>query len=102
QDKTQATMMNMMPYLITFIMAKFPAGLVIYWTFSNFWSVAQQYVLMRSMGIEVHFFHRPPEEKEMEEMIKKGPAVHPGLDIIEHEIEDALFGHEDGADESAP
>ena len=34
-----------------------PAGLVIYWTWSNILSVAQQYVMMRRQGVEVHLFN---------------------------------------------
>lgn len=95
QDKTQAMMLLFMPFFITVILSRFAAGLVIYWTFSNALSVLQQYILMRSMGVEVHLFKRSKEEKEMEEMVKEGPSVHPGLAVIEDEVEDALFG-EDG------
>jgi YidC/Oxa1 family membrane protein insertase len=36
--------------------ATFPAGLVIYYTWNNLLSVAQQYVMMRRQGVEVHLF----------------------------------------------
>ena len=32
--------------------AAFPAGLVIYWTWSNTLSILQQYVIMRRQGVE--------------------------------------------------
>ncbi|MEQ1493893.1 MAG: hypothetical protein ABL932_25455, partial [Terricaulis sp.] len=32
--------------------AAFPAGLVIYWTWSNSLSILQQYVIMRRQGVE--------------------------------------------------
>ena len=32
--------------------AAFPAGLVIYWTWSNALSILQQYVIMRRQGVE--------------------------------------------------
>ena len=38
------------------MMAGFPAGLVIYWTWNNLLSVGQQYVMMRRQGVEVHLF----------------------------------------------
>lgn len=91
QDPIQARMMTMMPYFMAFIMAKFAAGLVIYWTFSNFLSVIQQYIISRSMGVEVHFFRRPKAEKELEERVRSGPDVHPEAEMIEDEIEEALF-----------
>ncbi|MBI2233567.1 MAG: membrane protein insertase YidC, partial [Micavibrio aeruginosavorus] len=63
QDPVQAKMIQLMPYFMTFIMAQFASGLVIYWTVSNVLSVVQQYIIMRSMGVEVKFFHRPEVEK---------------------------------------
>lgn len=98
QDPVQAQMIRLMPYLMTFIMANFAAGLVIYWTVSNTLSVIQQYIIMRSMGVEVKFFHKPEAEKKLEEEVKKGPSVHPGAEMIEHDVEDALFGEHDGKD----
>jgi YidC/Oxa1 family membrane protein insertase len=35
------------------MMAQFPAGLVIYWTVNNILSMAQQYVIMRRMNVEI-------------------------------------------------
>ena len=49
-DPTQAKIMMMLPFIFTFILAKFPAGLVIYWTWSNILTIAQQWVIKR--GVE--------------------------------------------------
>jgi len=95
QDATQAMMINYMPFFMTFIMAKFAAGLVIYWTFSSALSVLQQYIIMRSMGVPVYLFNRGEEEKKMAEMVAEGPVVHPGLEVIEEQVEEALFGEGD-------
>jgi YidC/Oxa1 family membrane protein insertase len=92
QDPIQAKMMQIMPYFMTFIMASFAAGLVIYWTVSNVLSIIQQYIIMRSMGVEVTFFHKSAAEKKLTEDVKKGPAIHPELEMIEDKVEDALFG----------
>ncbi|QQG36466.1 MAG: membrane protein insertase YidC [Micavibrio aeruginosavorus] len=94
QDKMQATMMSMMPYFLTYIMASFPAGLVVYWTFSNALSIVQQYIIMRSMNVPIHLFDRK-KEKEMEKAVHDGPAVHPEIELIEKRAEDALFGTDD-------
>lgn len=91
QDPVQAKMIQLMPYFMTFIMARFASGLVIYWTVSNILSIIQQYIIMRSMGVEVKFFHRPEAEKKLEEQVKHGPAIHPGAEMIEDRVEDALF-----------
>jgi len=55
-DPTTARMMSYMPVVFTMMMAGFPAGLVIYWTWNNLLSVGQQYVMMRRQGVEVHLF----------------------------------------------
>ncbi len=34
-DKLQANMIAAMPWVMTFVLAQFAAGLVIYWTFNN-------------------------------------------------------------------
>jgi len=96
QDKMQATMIAAMPYVMTFVLAKFASGLVIYWTFNNLLSVVQQYIIMRSMGVEVHLFNKSKKDKEMEEAVQEGPSVHPGAEYVEEEVEEAMFGdHEE-------
>lgn len=46
-DPMQARIMMMLPIVFTFFLARFPAGLVIYWTFNNILSIAQQWTIMR-------------------------------------------------------
>jgi YidC/Oxa1 family membrane protein insertase len=46
-DPVQARMFQLMPIIFTFMLARFPAGLVIYWTWNNLLSVAQQWFIMR-------------------------------------------------------
>ena len=46
-DPTQAKIMGFLPLIFTFIMAPFSAGLVLYWTWNNLLSIAQQWVIMR-------------------------------------------------------
>jgi YidC/Oxa1 family membrane protein insertase len=55
-DPVQAKMFTFMPLIFTFMFATFPAGLVIYYTWNNLLSVAQQYVIMRREGVEIHLF----------------------------------------------
>ena len=50
-DPVQAKMMNFMPYFFLFIFAKMPAGLVLYWTWSNTLSIIQQRVITSRHGI---------------------------------------------------
>ncbi len=51
-DPIQAKIFMFMPIVFTFILAKFPAGLVIYWAWNNVLSMAQQWVIMRRMGVK--------------------------------------------------
>ncbi|MBL4639707.1 MAG: membrane protein insertase YidC [Kordiimonadaceae bacterium] len=46
-DPAQQKIMNMLPFVFTFIMASFSAGLVLYWTWNNILSIAQQSLIMR-------------------------------------------------------
>ena len=50
-DPIQAKIFLFMPILFTFLLATFPAGLVIYWAWNNTLSILQQWVIMRRMGI---------------------------------------------------
>lgn len=61
-DPMQAKVMAMMPFMIAFILAKFAAGLVVYWAWNNFLSMIQQYVIMRRMGVPVSLLSRPTRE----------------------------------------
>ncbi|MEQ9575008.1 MAG: membrane protein insertase YidC, partial [Rhodospirillales bacterium] len=51
-DPIQARIMMFLPVVFTFLLATFPAGLVIYWTWNNLLSIAQQWVIMRKMGVK--------------------------------------------------
>ena len=55
-DPTQAMIFNWMPLLFTFMLASFPAGLVIYWAWNNLLSVLQQSVIMRKHGAKIELF----------------------------------------------
>jgi YidC/Oxa1 family membrane protein insertase len=46
-DPVQARLFQFMPIIFTFMMARFPAGLIIYWSWNNTLSVLQQWIIMR-------------------------------------------------------
>jgi YidC/Oxa1 family membrane protein insertase len=60
-DPTQRQMMVMMPPLMTYLMAQFPAGLVIYWTLNNILSIGQQYLIMRRLNVPLDVSVKVPE-----------------------------------------
>ena len=51
-DPIQAKIFQYMPIFFTFLLAGFPAGLVIYWTWNNLLSIAQQWWITYSMKKE--------------------------------------------------
>ena len=55
-DPTQQMIFTWMPVVFTFMLATFPAGLVIYWAWNNTLSVLQQYVIMRRQGVNVELW----------------------------------------------
>jgi YidC/Oxa1 family membrane protein insertase len=52
-DPIQAKIFLFMPIMFTFILAPFPAGLVIYWAWNNVLSMAQQWLIMKRMGVKI-------------------------------------------------
>jgi len=55
-DPTQQMIFNWMPLIFTFMLAKFPAGLVIYWAWNNSLSVTQQSVIMHKHGAKIQLW----------------------------------------------
>ena len=55
-DPVQAKVFAWMPVFFTFLLAGFPAGLVIYWAWNNLLSVAQQAAIMHRQGVEIPLF----------------------------------------------
>ncbi len=49
-DPVQAKMFMLLPVVFTFLLAHFPAGLVIYWAWNNTLSIIQQWAIMRRAG----------------------------------------------------
>ncbi len=60
-DPVQAKIFLFMPIMFTFLLARFPAGLVIYWTWNNLLSICQQWVIMRRAGVTIG--RNPPAKK---------------------------------------
>jgi len=52
-DPTQKMIFDWMPVIFTFMLASFPAGLVIYWAWNNTLSVIQQAFIMQKHGAKV-------------------------------------------------
>lgn len=46
-DPMQAKIFMFLPFIFTFMLAQFPAGLVIYWAWNNILSIGQQWLIMK-------------------------------------------------------
>jgi YidC/Oxa1 family membrane protein insertase len=55
-DPTQQIIFSWMPLVFTFMLAGFPAGLVIYWAWNNTLSVIQQSVIMHRNGAKIELW----------------------------------------------
>ena len=55
-DPIQAKIFAWMPVMFTFLLAPFPAGLVIYWAWNNLLSVMQQAFIMKRQGVPITLF----------------------------------------------
>ncbi len=51
-DPVQARLFQFMPIIFTFMLASFPAGLVIYWSWNNTLTIAQQWMIQRRSRME--------------------------------------------------
>jgi YidC/Oxa1 family membrane protein insertase len=49
-DRNQRLIMYGLPFVFTFIIIRFPAGLIVYWITTNLWTVGQGYILRKKMG----------------------------------------------------
>jgi YidC/Oxa1 family membrane protein insertase len=49
-DQTQRRLMLVLPLFFVVIVINFPAGLLVYWITTNFWTMGQQYTIKRLIG----------------------------------------------------
>jgi YidC/Oxa1 family membrane protein insertase len=52
-DRNQRFIMIALPFVFVPFIQGFPAGLIVYWITTNFWTVGQQYVIRRGAGLPV-------------------------------------------------
>ena len=51
-DKTQAMVMKFLPFIFLILFASFPAGLVLYWFWSNILGIIQQWIITKKLNPE--------------------------------------------------
>ena len=72
-DPVQKQVFAWMPLIFTFMLASFPAGLVIYWAWNNLLSVTQQYFIMRKQRREGRALGQPARHFRQEDN-RKSPG----------------------------
>ncbi len=60
-DPIQKRLFDLMPIFFTFLLAPFPSGLLLYWTWNNILSIIQQYYIMKKHGAEIHLWQNLKE-----------------------------------------
>lgn len=74
-DATQERLQTYFPFIATLMMAQFPSGLLIYWTWSNVLSFFQQYYILRKFGGEdTSLLHGHADRRKQK---KKKPGTPP-------------------------
>jgi YidC/Oxa1 family membrane protein insertase len=67
-DKTQRTLFLILPVFFVFVIARFPAGLVLYWVTTNLWTVGQGLITRRLVArtpapaVEKRSSRTPPKD----------------------------------------
>lgn len=75
QAQLQAKIFKWMPWMFMFILAGFPAGLLIYWIWNNILSFAQQYWITRQNGVDT------PVDKFFRKITGKPEPIAEGADV---------------------
>ncbi|MEM9147530.1 MAG: membrane protein insertase YidC [Pseudomonadota bacterium] len=81
-DPTQQMIFAWLPWVFMFMLGQFAVGLVIYWTANNTLTIIQQYLIMRSQGVDVDllgnirssFKKKPVTPPKETKEAKKAPA----------------------------
>lgn len=73
-DPVQAQIFTWMPLFFTFLLATFPAGLVLYWAWNNALSIAQQWFIMSRQGVKVELWDNLKGMFTSNKSEEKGPS----------------------------
>lgn len=68
-DPMQARIFKFMPWIFMFVLAPFPAGLLVYWVWNNILSFGQQYIITRKFKVDTpidQFFRKITGKKKPE------------------------------------
>src|SRR5699024_3907435 len=69
--RQQQILIYVLPIVFAVTGVNFPVALLIYWTVSNFWTMGQQFFIIRNMPAP----NTPAEQKYLERMARKGKSA---------------------------
>jgi YidC/Oxa1 family membrane protein insertase len=92
-DKTQRYLMLGMPFMFSFFILSFPAGLIVYWITTNTWTIGQQLFVRRRFG--------PPPAKLAAVEAAAESAAENAIDRIEGKEHDKKPSGKDSGNGSA-
>ena len=77
----QKIMLYVLPFIFAISSFAFPIGLMLYWTTSNLWTMAQQYVIIKASPTPGSPAAIAKAKREREKALKHGvPATEPGVE----------------------
>ena len=78
---TQKIMLYVFPLIFMISGVSFPLGVMFYWLTSNFWTMGQQFIVIRNMPTPGSIAHRQREER----LAKKGKLTNPQAEQADEE-----------------
>ncbi len=81
--KQQQILLYILPLVFLFSGFAFPLGVTLYWLVSNFWTMGQQFVVIRNMPTPGSEAHEKWQERQLKKAERKGTA--PAVEAAEDE-----------------
>jgi YidC/Oxa1 family membrane protein insertase len=81
--KQQQILLYVLPLVFLFSGFAFPLGVMMYWLVSNFWTMGQQFVVIRNMPTPGSEAFQAWQERQTKKNLRKGIAIE--ADVIEEE-----------------
>jgi YidC/Oxa1 family membrane protein insertase len=81
--KQQQILLYVLPLVFLFSGFAFPLGVMMYWLVSNFWTMGQQFVVIRNMPTPGSEAFQAWEERQKKKNLRKGIVVEE--DVVEEE-----------------
>ena len=84
--QTQKIMMYLFPVMFAVSGVAFPLGVMTYWLVSNFWTMGQQFIVIRNMPTPGSKAHHEREAR----LAKRGKSSAPAITAAEETIAEAV------------